>query len=257
MPAERWERELTAAIEVAKRAGEVALEYQKRGVRAEAKADLSPVTEADRECERLIATALSEAFPEDGLLGEEGAEKESPSGRRWIVDPIDGTRDFVRGSRMWAVLLALEAEGEVVVGVAHFPALGDTYHAAHGAGAFENGRPMQVSAIGDPAEAVLCVNDFDDLAAGALAPELLDWMARFWCVRNPGGSPDAMMVASGKAEVFLEPDARAWDLAASKVITEEAGGVFFNFDGGSSIYGGSCVTCTPGIEAEMRRFVVR
>ncbi len=257
MPFESWEPELKVAIEVARRAGEVALHYQRRGVVAEAKADLSPVTEADRECERLIVTTLRETFPDDGLLGEEGAEKESPNGRRWIIDPIDGTRDFVRGTRMWAVLLALEAEGDVVVGVEHFPALGDTYYATRGGGAFLDEEPIRVSAIAEPSQAVLCINDIGSLAGGPLAAELLHWMERFWAVRNPGGSPCAMRVASGQAEAFVEPHAHPWDLAACKVITEEAGGRFFNFNGGSSIQAGSCVTCNRAMEDELRRFVVR
>src|SRR5580704_18597926 len=100
--------EIEAASAAAKRAGEVALSYQAQGVNAETKPDDSPVTAADRECERVIAQMLNEKFPDDGILGEEGARKEARSGRRWIVDPIDGTRDFLRGNPLWGVLIALE-----------------------------------------------------------------------------------------------------------------------------------------------------
>lgn len=221
----------------------------------ESKPDQSPVSNADKECERLIAGMIEEAFPDDGLLGEEGLRKPSRSGRQWIVDPIDGTRDFVRGSPLWAVLIGLEAGGEVLAGVAHLPALGEMYFAARGGGAFRNDSPIAVSAISERNTAVLCLNGLDGMAGDRLGKGLVEWMAGFWAVRSLGGCPDAMLVASGRAEAWLERKAQPWDLAGPKVIIEEAGGRFFNFDGGSSIYGGNCVVCTPGLEAEMRRFV--
>jgi histidinol-phosphatase len=251
----RWERELDLARRIAREAGQVALSYWARGVAAEAKADDSPVTAADRECERRILAALEQAFPEDGLLGEEGGGKAASNGRRWIVDPIDGTRDFVRGNRMWAVMLALEEAGDVVAGVCHFPALEETYWAQRGGGAFQDGRRLRASSVTEIHRAVLCLNDFARLSQAAFAPGLLAWMARFWAVRNMGGSPDAMLVASGRADAWIEPEAKPWDLAPLKILTEEAGGVFSNFDGGASIYGGNCFTCAPGLEDELRRFV--
>jgi fructose-1,6-bisphosphatase/inositol monophosphatase family enzyme len=213
------------------------------------------LSNADKECERIIAGMIEEAFPEDGLLGEEGLRKPSRSGRQWIVDPIDGTRDFVRGSPLWAVLIGLDVGGEVVAGVAHLPALGEMYFAARGGGAYRNESRIRVSAISQRSQAVLCVNGLDRMAGYRLGNDLVEWMAGFWTVRSLGGCPDAMLVASGRAEVRLERSAQPWDLAGPKVIIEEAGGRFFNFDGGSSIYGGNCVVCTPGLEAEMRQFV--
>src|SRR6202521_3210167 len=117
-------KELDLARRTARRAAGLALGYQATGLRADYKADHSPVTPADRACEKLIAAALEEAFPEDGILGEEGANKESRSGRRWIVDPIDGTRDFLRGNPLWSVLIGLEESGEVMAGVVHLPLFG-------------------------------------------------------------------------------------------------------------------------------------
>src|SRR5205814_5296150 len=125
--------------------------------------DASPVTVADREAEREIARALEEAFPEDGLLGEEGSAKDSRGGRRWIIDPIDGTRDFLRGNRAWSVLIGLEAEGEVVAGVSYFPALDEMFTATRGGGAFCNDAPIHASAITDPSQAVLSGNGLNAL----------------------------------------------------------------------------------------------
>ncbi len=250
-----YSRELEAALSAARRAGAKALEHWRTGISAEAKPDDSPVTAADRECERLLVQDLCAQFPDDGILGEEGAQKAPESGRRWILDPIDGTRDFVRGNRLWCVMVALEDSGETALGVVHFPALGDTYHAVRGAGAYRNGERMRVSSITEIPRAVLCVNGFNHLQAFPFHRRLLEWMRGFWAVRCMGGAQDSMLVASGSAEAWIEPVAQPWDLAALKVITEEAGGRFFNFDGGNSIYGGNCVTCVPALETAMRRFV--
>jgi histidinol-phosphatase len=249
------EREIEVARAAAARSAELALRLQAAGVRTEAKADESPVTNADRECERFICGALEEAFPEDGILGEEGARKPSRSGRRWIVDPIDGTRDFVRGNFLWSVLIGLEAEGEVVAGVAHLPLLGQTCWASRGNGAFRNDARLLVSAIADANRAVLSVNSLNRIHGMSFAPRLIEWSAQFWAYRCLGGTPDAIMVAAGEAEVWIEPKVAEWDLAAVQVILEEAGAVFFDLHGERTIYGGSAVACTPGLEREVRAFL--
>jgi histidinol-phosphatase len=249
-----WSREIAVAVQAARKAAELALRYQPNVI-AETKPDNSPVTEADRECERLIARLLSEAFPEDGLLGEEGTRVESRSGRRWIIDPIDGTRDYVRGNPLWANLIALEEEDEVVAGVVNLPMLGNLYSAWRGGGALHNGSPIRVSSKNSIDEAVLCMSAFDKLEGTPLKSRMLDWMARFWAVRGLGGATDAMMVASGQAEIWIEPRASPWDFAPLKVIVEEAGGRFLNFDGGSSIYAGNCLVCAPAFETEVLSFL--
>ncbi len=250
-----YSKELEVAREAARRAAALALGYQRAGVTAEEKEDESPVTVADRESEKLIAGMLLEAFPEDGLLGEEGAGREGTSGRRWIIDPIDGTRDFARGSTLWSVLIGLEEAGEVVAGVVYLPAWGQTYWASKGDGAFCNGERIRVSTIGDPAKSVLFFNGLREAHTKAFAPRLVEFMGKFWAVRSMSGAPDAMLVAGGHGEIWVEPTAKAWDLAPIKVIVEEAGGVFFNFDGGDSIYGGNCVVCVPGLVETARGFL--
>src|SRR3982750_3233599 len=142
-----YQRELELALRIAKAAGENARLIRAQGIIAETKADASPVTIADKENERLIRAAIEAEFPGDGILGEEGASKTGTSGRRWIVDPIDGTRDFVRGNRFWCVLIGLEESGESLVGVAHYPMLDETYHAVRGEGAYLHDQRLRVSAI--------------------------------------------------------------------------------------------------------------
>jgi len=251
-----FERELEVARRIARQAGELALAHRARGVRAEAKIDLSPVTAADRDCERLISRILEEEFPADGLVGEEGALKEARSGRRWIIDPIDGTRDYIRHTPTWSVLIALEAHEQVEVGVCYLVEQDEMYFAVRGGGAYVNDRAIRVSGVSSPAQAVLCVNSLNLAGKMPFADRLLEWMRQFWSVRSFGGCQDAMLLASGRADAWFEPVASAWDLAPLKVIIEEAGGVFFNFDGASSIHGGNGVACVPGLEAELRRFVV-
>ena len=126
------------------------------------------MTQADRECERMIARMLSDAFPDDGILGEEGARAETRSGRRWIIDPIDGTRDYVRGNPLWANLIALEAGGDVVVGVVNLPMLGKLYTASRGGGAHCNGSRIHASSKTSVEESVLCVNGYDKVAKSAV-----------------------------------------------------------------------------------------
>lgn len=131
-----FQRELDVARDLAWRVGQQSLMYMRQGVTAEDKYDDSPVTIADREAEKLFVAGLSAAFPEDGLMGEEGASKEAVGGRRWIIDPVDGTRDFVRKNRLWANLIALEVDGVVEIGVATFPALDEVYWGVRGRGAW-------------------------------------------------------------------------------------------------------------------------
>ncbi len=256
--------EIEVARRAAARSAALALRHQSAGIRAESKADDSPVTIADRECERLIASILTEAFPDDGILGEEGSFKQSRSGRRWIVDPIDGTRDFVRGNPLWSVLIGLEvgdqlngdpSTKEIVAGVVHLPLLNQTCWASRGDGAFRNDTRLHVSPIDDPRQAVISVNSINRIADLPFAKNLLDWCQQFWAMRCLGGTPDAIMLAAGEIDAWIEPKVAAWDLAAVSVILEEAGARFFSFRGERTIHHGNAIACTPGLESELRNFV--
>ena len=250
-----WEREIEVCRDVARRAGELALRYAAKGVAGEDKPDDSPVTVADRECERLIVSELRAAFPGDGFLGEEGTSDQGRSGRRWIVDPIDGTLDFLRGLPTWSNLIGLEVDGEVVLGTCNLPAQGELYWAVRGQGAFVNERRVRVSTIDRRDRAIACVSGLDTLVASPFADRILEHLAGYWAVRSMGGCQDAVMVVSGRAEVWLELAGKAWDLAPFKVLAEEAGARFFNFDGRSSIQGGNAVITVPFLEEELRAFV--
>jgi histidinol-phosphatase len=252
-----YEREMTIGAAIARKAGDLALSIRKGDIGIEIKSDESPVTVADKACEKLIVAELSAAFPGDGMLGEEGAMNESTNGRRWIIDPIDGTRDFIRGTGAWSVLIGLEEDGKVVAGHAYFPVHDEMYSAAKGEGAFQNGARIQASAVQSKSEALICCNGLGFMHRFGFAPELVDWLAGFWAVRSMGGCLDAVMLARGSADAWIEAQAKPWDLAPLKIIADEAGCVTFDFKGEDTIYGGNYVICVPALAEEMKRFVAK
>jgi histidinol phosphatase-like enzyme (inositol monophosphatase family) len=251
-----YQQELDLAVSLIRAAGQTALAFQRDGFDVEDKPDDSPVTAADKACELLMASAIRERFPEDGLLGEEGASEPPVSGRRWIIDPIDGTRDFVRGNRLWANFIAMEAEGEVKVGACGFPALGEIYWAARGHGAwreFEGVQArLQASSISEVSRAVLCGNFVAKLADFPDRERFLTFADQFWSARCLGGAWDVMQLAAGRMDLWIEPSAKPWDFAPLQVIAEESGAKYFTFSGSRSIYEGSAVICAPGLESAAR-----
>lgn len=251
-----FEKEIHYARLAAKKAAENAIRIQRGGLEAETKSDLSPVTIADKQGEAIISGILSEAFPHDAILGEEGASKPGSSGRRWIIDPIDGTRDFIRGNLLWCVLIGLEQEGgEVKAGLAHFPMLDLTYFAGRGMGAYKNDSRLQCSNKSAVDQSVIMINVGNKIVKRPDAAKWNDFIGRFWAFRCLGGAQDAMMVAEGQADLWIEPAAQAWDFAPLQIIAEEAGARFFALDGTRSIHRHSGVICAPGIEAEVRAFL--
>jgi histidinol-phosphatase len=231
---------LAAAVQAARAAGTIALGYYHGDFDVTIKPDLTPVTQADREAETAIADILRTAVPDAGILGEEfGAA--GPMERRWIVDPIDGTKNFVRHIPVWATLIALEDDGEIVVGVIHNPAVDELYTARRGGGARRNGVPVRVSDVGDLRAAYLIHAGLKILRRGGRWDgfcRLVDATDR---QRGFGDYVGYGLVADGRAEIYAEEDLKPWDLAPCKVLVEEAGGRFTDFDGRPTIYTGSAL----------------
>ena len=250
-----FERELEFAQTRAREAAAIAWRYQTQGLTVEDKPDASPVTLADQEIERRLARAIEERFPGDGILGEEGAALESRNGRRWILDPIDGTRDFIRGTPLWCHLIALEVDGEVQMGVAYVPVQDLMCWALRGGGAFRNGAPLRVSAKAKLSEALVSLNQLERAGRAPYAAGLLEWASQCWGFRALGGTVDALLLAAGSLDVWIEPKVAPWDLAATQVIIEEAGGVFRSFAGERTIYAGDAWACAPGLEGAVRAFL--
>jgi len=231
-------------------AGRATLRWFQTGVAAERKADRSPVTIADRESERVMRELLRERFPDDGILGEEAGEDAGTSGRRWILDPIDGTRSFVRGVPLYGVMAALEADGEVVVGVLHFPALGETVAAARGLGCRWNGRPCHVSET-ERLEDALVVTSGDARSDNPRFAGLARLAERVDTFRTWGDCYGYALVATGRADAMLDPVLAVWDAAAVRPIIEEAGGVFTDWDGTPSHSAGHAI----GTNARLARAI--
>jgi len=235
-PAE-LDRALAAAVEAARAAGEVALKYYRTGFDVTLKADATPVTQADQGAEQAIREVLGRAFPAHGFLGEEfGAVGDQQ--HRWIIDPIDGTKNFVRHVPIWATLIGFEDAGDMTVGVIHNPVTGDLLAARRGGGAWLNGERVRASTIGGLREATL-------LHAGLkLLKDAGHWDGFVRLVdatdrqRGFGDYLGYTLVAEGKAEIYVETDLKPWDLAPCKIVVEEAGGRFTDFTGTPTIYTG-------------------
>lgn len=251
-----WNDELEIALEAAQRAGEVALRYYNRDPRVTIKADRSPVSEADHAADHAIVEHLRAAFPDDAILTEESGETAGPSGRRWIVDPIDGTRPFLRGLPHWSNLIALEAGGSIVVGVMNLPALGELYGAARGAGAWKDGARLSVrTAATAPAEAFITLGQLDNAVRGlgaAAFERLVDTVA---LARGYGDAWGPALVLSGVVDAWFEHDVSLWDIAPFPVLFEEAGATFSDWKGGRGWPTRSGMAAHPALHAQLLELI--
>lgn len=237
---------LTEAESFAREAGALTLRYFGGEVEIDTKADGTPVTVADREAEALLRTRIEQRFPGHGILGEEHGETGEGADVRWIVDPIDGTKSFIAGVPLYGVLIGVEIEGVPSVGIAHFPALRETVVAGRGIGARLNGRPCAVSPRTELSRSVLLTTD-----AGAIAdsPVGNGWRALRNAVavtRTWGDAYGHILVATGRAEIMVDPELSPWDAAPLLPIVSEAGGRFSSLEDEATIHGGSGIS-TNGI----------
>jgi histidinol-phosphatase len=234
------ERALEVAVEAARAAGRIALGYFRGAFEVMLKPDDTPVTRADREAEQAIVEILRRAFPDHGVLGEEfGAQ--GPRDTRWIIDPIDGTRNFVRGIPIWATLIALEERGELTVGVIYNPVSDELYTARRGGGAYRNGARIQVSTVADLDRSFLIHASLGLLREGGYWDGFLRLVDATDRQRGFGDYVGYPLVAEGKAEIYAEVDLKPWDLAPCRLLVEEAGGRFTDFDGQPTIYTGTAL----------------
>jgi histidinol-phosphatase len=234
--------DLSFALELADLADAITTErFQADDLIVETKPDLSPVTEADRAVEQVLRKRIGEERPGHSVVGEEfGAD--DPGGTRWILDPIDGTKNYLRGLPVWATLIALEREGRVEVGVVSAPALARRWWAARGDGAFVNGRRIRVSKVADLSDAVLSYASLTSWEQHGLGGQFLTLARSCWRTRGFGDFWSHMLVAEGAADLAVEPEVELWDLAAPQVIVEEAGGRFTDLGGTPTPAGGSVVS---------------
>ena len=243
---------LEAVSTVARIAGDVALGHFRRGVAVEWKSDGSPVTIADRQAEQAAREWIGRRYPDHGILGEEQGETRSGSKYRWIIDPIDGTKTFVRGVPLWGTLVAIATGENVVAGAAYFPAVGELIAAAPGEGCWSNGVRCRVSSVASLADATVLTTD----ERFRHTPERVDgWRAlaaNSAVARSWGDCYGYLLVATGRAEVMVDGIVGPWDTAALYPIITEAGGTFTDWSGRATAFGGSAIATNAALAREAR-----
>ncbi|WP_158167951.1 histidinol-phosphatase [Mycolicibacterium smegmatis] len=254
--------DLTLALELADQADALTMDrFGALDLRVETKPDLTPVTDADRGAEETLRAALAQARPDDTVFGEEFGGTTASTGRQWVIDPIDGTKNFVRGVPVWCTLIALLDDGVPTLGVVSAPALARRWWAAEGQGAFGsfNGttRKLSVSGVGDLSAASL---SYSDLTTGwdDRRERFVELTDAVWRVRAYGDFWSYCMVAEGAVDIACEPEVKLWDIAPLDVLIREAGGTFTSIDGADGPHGGSALA-TNGVlhDAVVSRLAVR
>jgi histidinol phosphatase-like enzyme (inositol monophosphatase family) len=245
---------LKAAEELARHIGGVALTHYRSLLKVETKADGSPVTVADREAETAARAWLAARFPDDGVLGEELGELAGTSGRRWIIDPIDGTKTFVRGVPLWGSLVALVEGERVLAGAACFPAVGETIAAAPGEGCWWNGQRARVSNCATLAGATVLITDERTFRSASKREAWRTLTGEASIARTWGDCYGYLLVATGRAEAMVDPIVNPWDAACFQPIIEEAGGVFTDLNGATTAFAGSAIATNQTLAATVRDY---
>lgn len=256
---------LEFAVEIAREAGEVTLKYFGReDLKVDRKADTSPVTIADRSAEELLRERIGRRYPNDGIIGEEFGKVEGTNGYQWILDPIDGTKSFIHGVPLYTTLIAVLRDGEPQLGVVHAPALAETVYAAKGGGCWhasgEDAEPRKarVSSVGKLSESLLVTTEIASFTTHRKADALdvfvkLQRTARL--ARTWGDGYGYLMVATGRAEVMVDPIVNIWDAAPLQTVIEEAGGHFVDWSGKATIHTGDAIATNGRVTEEVLAFV--
>ncbi|MGB8221979.1 MAG: inositol monophosphatase family protein [Polyangiales bacterium] len=244
-------RAMRALEDVVIRAGDTAMKHFRRGVIPEKKPDRSPVTAADREVERAIREHVLRAHPDAEFYGEETGRHGDNPGLRFIVDPIDGTRAFVRGFPTWSVLLGIESDGIPVAGVAYMPAEGDLFAAVQGQGATHNGTSLRVSRVSPLSDATVthgCLQQFTECGVG---DALIRLAGACDSARGFADFDGYRQVLLGRSDAMVDPGVKPYDICAPAVLIREAGGRFSSLSGEETIYGGSAIASNGLIHDEL------
>jgi len=246
---------LDFSVDIARGAGEVTTQYFKGSFKAERKSDNSFVTIADREAEQYLRSRIAAEFPDDSILGEEEGESKGKSGRRWILDPIDGTFSFVHGVPFYGVLVGLEIDDEPSVGVVNLPALDEIVYAATGLGCYWNGHATRVSTTASLDQALLLCTDFGVCEQYGFGPAAVALQRKVHSRRTWGDAYGHVLVATGRADIMLDAVMNVWDCAALFPVLKEAGGTFTDWQGTPTIHGGNAIATNGGLFKEVIKIV--
>ncbi len=233
--------------------------FRSLNLRVNSKPDLTPVSDADTAVEKALRATLARTRPRDGVFGEEFGATDAPAGpgqRRWVIDPIDGTKNYIRGIPIWATLIALMDGDRPVVGLVSAPALGRRWWAAIGHGAFAGrhtaaATPIRVSGVRRLADASFCYSSLPAWEETDRLPAMLDIMRRTWRSRAYGDFYGYMLVAEGAVDIMVEPELALWDIAALVPIVTEAGGTFTDLDGQPGPGGGSAIATNGALHIDV------
>lgn len=246
---------LDFAVQIAREAGDITLRHFKKLKTTELKSDGSFVTAADRETEAFLRAAIAAKFPDDAILGEEEGEQFGTSARQWIVDPIDGTYSFVHGIPFYGVMIGVLIDGEPIIGVVNVPALDEVVYAAKNLGCFWNGESARVSNASTLEESLLLCTDFGTCANYGFGEAANRLQNRVKARRTWGDCYGHLLVATGRAEIMLDPVMNVWDCAALLPILEEAGGTFTDWQGNKTIHGGNAISTNRRLFDEVMKTV--
>ena len=247
---------LTFARQVAFRAGRISLSHYNKGIGHDFKHDESPVTAADHATEEFIRAEIEKNYPNHAIVGEEFGEKAGEGNPfRWFVDPIDGTKSFMKGVPFYSVLIALEIEGKTRVGVVYFPALDEILYAADGLGCWWNGRRARVSEIRDLKQAVFCYTSWSAFRTHKRLKVFERFHRDCFFGRGWGDAYGYYMVATGRAEVMFDPSVQVWDVAPFGPIFREAGGYFGSWDGRQGHTHGEGLACNAALKRKVLKLI--
>jgi myo-inositol-1(or 4)-monophosphatase len=240
---------LTFARQLVQRAGQITLGYYNQGIRHDMKSDETPVTAADRATEEFVRGEIEKTYPTHAIVGEEfGARGEGGNPFRWIIDPIDGTKSFMKGVPFYSVLLALEIEGVSRVGAVCLPALNEVLCAADGLGCWWNDKQVRVSDVGELKQAVFTYTSWSGFRTKKRLPVFENLHKECFFGRNWGDAYGYHMVATGRAELMLDPTASIWDVAPYPPIFREAGGFFGSWKGEEGHTHGEGLACNAALK---------
>lgn len=246
---------LNFSIDLIKECNDISLKYYKKTIKPEYKKDNSPVTIADKKCEKFLISAIKKKYPEHSFLAEETGEQDKNSEFKWIIDPIDGTKNFMRNFPFWGTLLALEYRGEIIMGIIALPAMKQMIYAGKGLGCYQNGKKIKVSSTDTIDKSYFIYGGIEYITKQPYKDKFLELVDRSYYDRGYGDCFGHTLVINGKAEFMLDPHVSPYDVAPIKICIEEAGGVMTDLAGNKTIYSRGVLTSNGKMHDEILRIL--
>ncbi|MBS1491926.1 MAG: hypothetical protein JST55_00365 [Bacteroidetes bacterium] len=246
---------LSFSVDLIKECNRISTKYYKKTIKPEYKKDNSPVTIADKKCEKFLISEIKKKYPEHSFLAEETGVQDKQSDFKWIIDPIDGTKNFMRNFPFWGTLLALEYEGEVILGVIALPAMKKIIYAGKGLGCYCSGKKMKVSKINSIDKSYFIYGGIEYILEHPYKEQFLKLVNKSYYDRGYGDCYGHTLVIEGKAEFMLDPHVSPYDVAPVKICIEEAGGLMTDLNGERTIYERGVLTSNGWMHDELLKFI--